>query len=187
MVFCLDRVECEELFLKLLSDLEFLAEKKEASEMGQGSSKEAEIELRRARKKAEKERKKREKAAKAAERQKKDEDNNPEIHDGMEGLDGFGDQEQTDYRFTLFNRGDEMDSDDLHYWTRRLLKKTKWPPSHPLLKGLERGIGLHHEGLPRHYRHLVEPMFRARHIKLVVTQVCDWLGFSDLLTQHMIG
>merc|ERR1712113_69017 len=61
LCFVLDRIECEELFLKLLSDLEFLEEKTISFEMGQMNSKEIEIKKRREaklRKKLEKRKKK---------------------------------------------------------------------------------------------------------------------------------
>ncbi len=47
LCFVLDRVECEELYLKLLSDLEYLQDKKKQFEMGQMNTKEMEIERRR--------------------------------------------------------------------------------------------------------------------------------------------
>merc|ERR1712228_129370 len=75
LVFCLDRVQCEQLYLKLLSDLEYMEEKKQQNEMGGGNSKEMEIEMRRRAKKLEKERKKREKARETANRQKKKKSN----------------------------------------------------------------------------------------------------------------
>merc|ERR1712129_346706 len=53
LVFCLDRVQCEELYLKLLSDLEYLQEKKQQQDIGKGNSREMEIEIRRRQKKLE--------------------------------------------------------------------------------------------------------------------------------------
>eukprot|EP01084_Bolivina_argentea_P137713 242532_1 len=71
-----------------------------------------------------------------------------------------------------------MDADEKSFWTKRLIRKTKWSPSHPLMKGLERGIGLHHEGLPLQYRHLVETLFRAKQIKLVVSVASLAMGVN---------
>merc|ERR1712129_93958 len=105
-------------------------------------------------------------------------DENPELHDGLDEFDLNQGGSAIDYRFTLFDSGETMDSDDMHFWTKRLLKKTKWPSTHPLMKGLERGIGLHHEGLPLQYRHLVETLFRAKHIKLVVTVASLAMGVN---------
>eukprot|EP01083_Nonionella_stella_P169007 572089_1 len=180
LCFVLDRVACEELFLKLLSDLEYLEDKKKQFEMGQMNNKEMEIERRRREKARQKLLKKQAKLRETKNRQKKNEDSNPELHDGLDEFDdrAANRNNKKDYRFALFNRGDEMDSDDLKFWTRRLLKKTKWPATHPLMRGLERGIGLHHEGLPLQYRQLVETLFRAKHIKLVVSVASLAMGVN---------
>ncbi|KAL4440400.1 hypothetical protein ABPG75_003401 [Micractinium tetrahymenae] len=38
----------------------------------------------------------------------------------------------------------------------------------PLLRGLRRGIGIHHGGLPKVYRQVVEILFRAGHLRVVI-------------------
>ncbi len=51
---------------------------------------------------------------------------------------------------------------------RQSLKwKTKWADDHPLIQGLRRGLGCHHEGLPHRYRVAVELMFRTGDLTVV--------------------
>ena len=49
-----------------------------------------------------------------------------------------------------------MDKKELDYWMQRMLWKTGWKKSHPLVRALSRGIGVHHSLLVKAYRDLVE-------------------------------
>eukprot|EP00471_Norrisiella_sphaerica_P010558 CAMPEP_0184496812 /NCGR_PEP_ID=MMETSP0113_2-20130426/34938_1 /TAXON_ID=91329 /ORGANISM="Norrisiella sphaerica, Strain BC52" /LENGTH=2353 /DNA_ID=CAMNT_0026883619 /DNA_START=27 /DNA_END=7088 /DNA_ORIENTATION=+ len=73
-----------------------------------------------------------------------------------------------DTRFSFVPDTDRISREDLDFWLDRLRKTTQWPVGHPLLRALWRGIGVHHAGLPRSYKDLVETMFRGKHIKIVI-------------------
>jgi len=73
-----------------------------------------------------------------------------------------------DVRFSFVSDTERPSREDLEYWLTRLRKNTGWPVDHPLIKALWRGVGVHHEGLPRSYKDLVETMFRARQVKVVI-------------------
>ena len=38
----------------------------------------------------------------------------------------------------------------------------------PIIRGLQRGIGVHHSGLPTKYRQVVEILFRCRYLRVVI-------------------
>lgn len=44
----------------------------------------------------------------------------------------------------------------------------KMQDNNPLLKGLWRGIGVHHAGLPKKYRQLVEILFRSGFLRVIL-------------------
>ena len=53
------------------------------------------------------------------------------------------------------------------------------PASHILVRALERGIGVHHAGLPTKYRQNVEILFRCRYLQCVIaTGVCATTKFK---------
>ncbi|MES1921564.1 hypothetical protein MHBO_003097 [Bonamia ostreae] len=62
-----------------------------------------------------------------------------------------------------------VDNDDVEYWLRRALRKNNWSKNHPFLRCINRGIAVHHNGMSRAYKTLVEVLFRAKHIKVVLT------------------
>ena len=67
---------------------------------------------------------------------------------------------------------------ELEYWVKRTLYKTQWKKSHPLIRALYRGIGVHHSGLVKQYRDLVETLFRGKHLKVVVATSTLALGVN---------
>eukprot|EP00467_Chlorarachnion_reptans_P011033 CAMPEP_0114531348 /NCGR_PEP_ID=MMETSP0109-20121206/26009_1 /TAXON_ID=29199 /ORGANISM="Chlorarachnion reptans, Strain CCCM449" /LENGTH=2464 /DNA_ID=CAMNT_0001714189 /DNA_START=104 /DNA_END=7498 /DNA_ORIENTATION=- len=99
-----------------------------------------------------------------------------------------------DPRFAFIHETERILREDLDFWLDRLRKETGWPVHHPLLRALWRGIGVHHEGLPRTYKDLVETMFRAKNLKVVIStgtlavgvnmpsRTTAFLGDSPLLT-----
>eukprot|EP01061_Rhynchopus_euleeides_P034169 TRINITY_DN578_c0_g1_i1.p1 TRINITY_DN578_c0_g1~~TRINITY_DN578_c0_g1_i1.p1 ORF type:complete len:2128 (+),score=1061.57 TRINITY_DN578_c0_g1_i1:428-6385(+) len=70
------------------------------------------------------------------------------------------------YAFCHGDRGDGLKKEDLE----RLLKdlENDLERSHFLIRALERGIGVHHAGLPTKYRNNVEKLFRLKKLKVVV-------------------
>jgi hypothetical protein len=68
-------------------------------------------------------------------------------------------RENIHFQYSLLTE-DPFDS-DIEWWLRRLLKKTGWKTSHPLIRGLMRGMAAYHAHLPKPYRDLVETLFRV--------------------------
>ena len=64
---------------------------------------------------------------------------------------------------------------------------------HPLIRGLKRGIGIHHGGLPKAYRQVVEVLFRAGHLRvgghyLVGGSLVGWpIGISERWMGGWVG
>jgi hypothetical protein len=83
-----------------------------------------------------------------------------------------------DPRFSFIEEHERMDKKELDYWVNRTLYKTQWKRSHPLIRALFRGIGVHHSGLVKHYRDLVETLFRGKHLKVVVATSTLALGVN---------
>lgn len=78
-------------------------------------------------------------------------------------------EEQFPAEFTLRRKGHRglLGRDDREELIKQVIFKTKWGSDHPLIHGLRRGIGCHHEGLPHRYRVAVELMFRTGDITVV--------------------
>jgi superfamily II RNA helicase len=70
-----------------------------------------------------------------------------------------------------------MNNDDWSYWVGRIVPRV-WEESHPLLQALRRGIAVHHGGLPKQYRDLVEAMFRGKKLKVVIATGSLALGVN---------
>lgn len=79
------------------------------------------------------------------------------------------------------NTEDPFDS-DMEWWLRRLFKKTSWKTSHPLIKGLMRGVAAYHPHLPKPYRDLVETLFRVSIKPLIPLPSCLLFG-----ARHQLG
>lgn len=73
-----------------------------------------------------------------------------------------------DYSFISYSESYHACEHEEDYWMKRLLLKTGWPLDHPLLKALERGIAVHHGGLLKPYRDLVEILFRQGRIMVII-------------------
>jgi len=76
-----------------------------------------------------------------------------------------------DERFTFIKNGQRLEHEEVVYWQRRTFRKNSnyETGNHHHIKSLKRGIGIHYEALSRSFRHLVETLFRAKHIKVVIT------------------
>lgn len=74
-----------------------------------------------------------------------------------------------DERFSFVLTKDRLNEADMKWWMDRVNKKIpQWGRSHFLIRALKRGVGVHHEGLPKAYRDLVECLFRGRHIRVSI-------------------
>jgi superfamily II RNA helicase len=69
-------------------------------------------------------------------------------------------------------------ADEQHYWFSRVLNKCDADALHPYLLALERGIGVHHAGMPKAYLDLVEVLFRERKLRVVVATGTLALGLN---------
>ena len=70
------------------------------------------------------------------------------------------------YAFCHGDRGDGLKKEDIERLQKEL--EHDFDKDHFLLKALERGIGVHHAGLPTKYRNNVEKLFRLKKLKVVV-------------------
>jgi hypothetical protein len=71
-----------------------------------------------------------------------------------------------------------MSRSDFEYWFDRLMYKSGWDRKHPLLRALQRGIGVHRAGLPRAYTDVVETAFRAKYIQIVIATSTLSMGIN---------
>jgi len=78
-------------------------------------------------------------------------------------------------KFSFIPKTDSVHIEDREYWLNRI-------PNDPaiaiLVRGLDRGIAIHHAGLPTPYRTAVEALFRAGHLKVVISTGTLSLGIN---------
>eukprot|EP01094_Clydonella_sp_ATCC50884_P008156 TRINITY_DN1745_c0_g2_i2.p1 TRINITY_DN1745_c0_g2~~TRINITY_DN1745_c0_g2_i2.p1 ORF type:complete len:1860 (+),score=903.65 TRINITY_DN1745_c0_g2_i2:199-5778(+) len=77
--------------------------------------------------------------------------------------------EGPDPRFSFIPPGKRMYGEDRDYWENRIRWKVNCsePLMATLMQGLDRGVGVHHAGLPHAYRLAVEVLFRAGHLQVL--------------------
>ena len=63
--------------------------------------------------------------------------------------------------FTLRRPKSSMGKDKREAIIEKMMHELRWDVSHPLVRGLRRGVGCHHGGLPHKYRVAVELLFRT--------------------------
>ncbi len=125
-----------------------------------------------------KKKKEQEKKADAMAKQKKQKEKRSKNKKEQEEAERYGEaaiesvvpmDEQYPVEFTLRRRDRKglLGKEDREEIITSLRYKTHWPNSHPLIQGLRRGVGCHHEGLPHRYRVAVELMFRTGDITVV--------------------
>jgi hypothetical protein len=68
--------------------------------------------------------------------------------------------------------------EDVIFWMRRLFEKTGWSSRHPLVLALTRGIASYSQALPKPYRDLVETLFRAGALTVIVGTPILSLGLN---------
>ncbi|KAJ9444766.1 ATP-dependent RNA helicase DDX60 [Diplonema papillatum] len=171
LVFNFDQGMCEDLAKKICSDLERAEEEKKSTPEWASFVKKRQELL--------SQQKKEVKAFKAASAnkgasKKKDEEGEGGKSGGTDEKEEFEEPELCDYSipdilpeyaFSHPDRGDGMSTDDFD----RMVKDIgSFERGHFLLRALERGIGVHHAGLPVKYRNNVERLFRMKKLKVVV-------------------
>eukprot|EP00461_Guttulinopsis_vulgaris_P005960 UN05980 len=87
-----------------------------------------------------------------------------------------------DERFSFVKETEWMADDVRNYWERRVKRKSskddQMNGQHPLVKALYRGFGVHHYGVDKQYRDLVEILFRQRNLKFVISIETLGLGVN---------
>lgn len=169
VIFCFDQQLCENFVFDTLNKLEEMEREMLESETSSQDQ--------RAKDKAKKA------AMKAARRARDKKQTKEEKDEGREAeapaaAAADDDEYLVDPRFSFLKEGEQMDYGDIKYWMRRMLYKTKWSKDHPLVRAIRRGFGVHHGGLPRAYRDLVETLFRGKHLKFVIATKTLALGIN---------
>jgi hypothetical protein len=163
IVFCLAADLCQQLLVSCLDSLELMQERAREDEKDEESEKQRAKEREKLIKQMKRLRDKQQKDKSKEEEARYDDLSQPTVIE--EEVDEFYD---IDDRFSFIRREERMDSGELDYWILRMLYKTGWKRNHPLVRALYRGIGIHHAGLVKAYRDLVETLFRGKHIKVVI-------------------
>eukprot|EP00457_Paulinella_chromatophora_P000137 gb/GEZN01000137.1/.p1 GENE.gb/GEZN01000137.1/~~gb/GEZN01000137.1/.p1 ORF type:complete len:2022 (-),score=389.33 gb/GEZN01000137.1/:533-5884(-) len=173
LVFCFDRATCEELVIKTNEMLERMEAKASTDESA------SDAEKRRLAKKAAKAAKAAKKAAAAAAKEKGLSDQDKAMQEeSLAEMEANLEESDVDPRFSFIGDGEHMDAQEYAWWHRRMVRKTKWDQSHPLLRALGRGLGCHHGGMDKSYRDMVETLFRVKHLKVVVATATLALGVN---------
>jgi superfamily II RNA helicase len=81
---------------------------------------------------------------------------------------------------SYLKEGESMDHATMSYWLERL-EKHGITRNSPLVRCLLRGFGIHHDGLPRAYKLLVETMFRSAQLKFVIATKTLGLGMNECM------
>eukprot|EP00808_Paulinella_micropora_P023665 g16051.t1 len=173
LVFCFDRGMCEELVTRTTELLERMEDKASTTENN------SEAERRRQAKKAAKAAKAAKKAAAAAAKEKGlSEQDKAMQEESIAEMETALEEQDVDPQFSFIGEGEHMDAQEYSWWYRRMVRKTKWDQTHPLLRALGRGLGCHHGGMDKSYRDMVETLFRVKHLKVVVATATLALGVN---------
>jgi len=191
LIFCLDQRQCELLLKRICENLA----KAEENDKGKKMTKEDLIEERKKDKKIQKELKKIEKEIEALKkvkavrtRDRAGKDNRVDNTEQLEALEdkknrllGLEQGDDTfDERFTFVKTGERLTEDDMYFWKRRCMRRSGIYAggNHIHIKCLDRGIGIHHEKLGGQYKQLVETLFRAKHLKVVISTATLAMGVN---------
>jgi len=179
LVFCLDRAQCEKLLERVVHDLE-------AAEEGFSRATKVTVDDSREAKRREKEIKKLTKQIASLQKggSKSDKSGSGTVrNDAKEQIEALQeklisltgiemqDSNRVDERFSFMKNGETLEEDDMEYWKRRTVRKSAALQSGTsiLMRCLKRGIGIHHGSLSIQYKHFVETLFRAKHLKVVIS------------------
>jgi superfamily II RNA helicase len=192
IIFCLDRTLCTELLTHVVEELEaeeHAAWVKENNKRLDKKAREREYEA--ALKAAKRLRDNRGKGSAEAQKELEEEIRmglvDPSIlnPDAMKNLKPYNPEDWNadppDERFSFVKETEWMSEDVRAYWERRLNRKRGKETlngQHPLVKALYRGFGVHHYGVDKQYRDLVEILFRQRHLKFVISIETLGLGVN---------
>lgn len=167
LVFCLDRVKCYRLAMELTEVLENLEEKKRQNDKTYQAKKEQ------SRKQEEINRKLMKKAKKTESKIKNKDEEKEEL-----ALPVVFDWKKDDPEYTLIEEKYRFTTDELEDIGLNRLRKTLPEGYQPLLEALNRGIAIHHGGMPRKYLEVVEVMFRKKYVQVVIATGTLALGIS---------
>merc|ERR1719204_1306902 len=181
LVFCLDRAQCEQLLERIVADLE-------AAEDGFKRQENVSVDDSREAKRREKEIKKIQKKIASLEKggsksDKSDRESGTVRNDAKDQIEALQEKlmnlqgiehegsSYVDERFSFMKNGETLEEEDMEYWKRRTVRKSQALQSgtHILMRCLKRGIGIHHGSLSIQYKHFVETLFRAKHLKVVIS------------------
>jgi len=79
-------------------------------------------------------------------------------------------------KYSFIKQTNAVHIEDREYWIDRI--KVENPTVKILVRGLERGIAVHHDALPIQYRTAVEALFRAGHLRVVISTGTLSLGIN---------
>ncbi|RIA88407.1 hypothetical protein C1645_877420 [Glomus cerebriforme] len=168
ILFHFNRERCVELALHVLEQLELAENKKRADDPEYQAKKKEAISQEKAREKE----LKRKRDSKT-----KDDIFQSEFHSELEGsIPKIFDWEAHDPDFTFVNPKNQVTSEDFKEITEPA--RQKMGSNSKLLIALERGIGVHHSGLPKKYLSAVEILFRRRHLRVIIATGSLALGIN---------
>jgi len=191
LIFCLDQNQCELLLKRIYDNLS----QAEDNDTNDNISKEDLVEERKKDKKIQKELKKIEKEIQALAKVKatrtKSRDGKDNRVDNTEQLEALEEKKNKllglqpnddnfDERFTFVKTGERLTDDDMFFWKRRCMRRNGVYAggNHIHIRCLDRGIGIHHEKLGHQYKQLVETLFRAKHLKVVISTATLAMGVN---------
>merc|ERR1712130_279822 len=163
LVFSLDRHRCNKLITDLVTRLEDMETQETQKPDYQRRLREYQKNLNKQQKKSKRARDKVEKEAKHA-------------ADATDQESAEMEFPGKDERFSFLRKGEGVHADDKEFWMRRLQPTNDFMRA--LISGLDRGIGVHHGALPPSYRTTVEVLFRAGHLKVVISTGTLSLGIN---------
>ena len=67
-----------------------------------------------------------------------------------------------------------LSASDVEELVQDVLRSSTLEGDDPLIRGLRRGVGIHHGGLPKTYRQMVEILFRAGHLRVSKRMKGEW-------------
>ena len=172
IVFCHDQLLCNQLVIRVVEELERLQDERRREERTDESER---ARLKEKEKMAKQLRRLRDKQKNRAAEEELQREGAAPTSAAVEEEDDVYD---VDVRFSFLKQGEAMDPTEMEWWISRMLWKTGWKRSHPLVRSLYRGIGVHHGALVKPYRDAVETLFRAKHLKVVVATQTLALGIN---------
>ncbi|PKY41327.1 P-loop containing nucleoside triphosphate hydrolase protein [Rhizophagus irregularis] len=168
ILFHFDRKGCVELALHILEQLELAEDTKRAGDPEYQAKKKEAISQEKARKKELK---------RTRDLKTKEDIAQSEVPPELEtSIPTIFDWEAHDPDFTFVNRKYQVPSEEFEKLIEHA--RRKMGGNSKLLIALERGIGVHHSGLPKKYLSAVEILFRRRHLRVIIATGSLALGIN---------